>query len=66
MKAAMLYGGLWALLAALFLALAGIDLTASGLFYDSAQGFFLADWPRLFSRAGPDCYDGRTRTLSHR
>jgi lipid A 4'-phosphatase len=44
MKAATLYGGLWALLAALFLALPGIDLAASRLFYDGAQGFFLADW----------------------
>jgi len=44
MKAAVVYGGLWALIAVLFLALPGIDLAVSGLFYDSAQGFLLADW----------------------
>ena len=47
MKAAMLYGGLWALIAALFLSMPGIDLAASHLFYDGAQGFYLAGWPPL-------------------
>ncbi len=40
----MFYGGLCALVAALFLAAPGIDLVASQLFYDGAQGFYLADW----------------------
>jgi lipid A 4'-phosphatase len=44
MKAALLYGGLWAMMAALFLAIPGIDLAASRLFYNGAQGFFLAEW----------------------
>ena len=44
MKAATLYGGLSALLAVLFFAAPGIDLAASHLFYDSALGFYLADW----------------------
>jgi lipid A 4'-phosphatase len=47
MKAAMLYGGLWALIAALFLLMPSIDLAASRLFYDGAQGFYLAGWPPL-------------------
>ena len=47
MKGAALYAGLCGLVAALFLAVPGIDLAVSGLFYDSAQGFFLADWPPL-------------------
>ncbi|MBV9967261.1 MAG: phosphatase PAP2 family protein [Alphaproteobacteria bacterium] len=44
MKAALLYGGLCAMIAALFLLFPGIDLAVSGLFYDNARGFFLADW----------------------
>jgi lipid A 4'-phosphatase len=52
MKAAGLYAGLCALIAALFLLLPGIDLAASRLFYgrlfyDGAQGFFLAGWAPL-------------------
>ena len=38
MKGAALYAGLCALVAALFLAVPGIDLAVSGLFYDGAQG----------------------------
>lgn len=44
MRAALFYAGLCALIAALFLWAPGIDLSVSRLFYDSAQGFFLADW----------------------
>src|SRR5207248_11673973 len=44
MKAAALYGGLWMLIAALFLLMPDIDLAASRLFYDGSQGFFFADW----------------------
>src|SRR5258705_11006308 len=40
----MFYGGLCALVDALFLAAPGIDLAASHLFYDGARGFYLADW----------------------
>jgi lipid A 4'-phosphatase len=44
MKAAGVYGALWMLIAALFLLMPGIDLATSHLFYDGAQGFFLAGW----------------------
>jgi lipid A 4'-phosphatase len=44
MKAAGVYGGLWMLIAALFLLMPGIDLATSYLFYDGAKGFFLAGW----------------------
>ena len=44
MKGAALYAGLCGLVAALFLAVPGIDLAVSGLFYDGARGFFLANW----------------------
>ncbi len=47
MRGVALYAGLCALAAALFLAVPGIDLAASGLFYDSAHGFFLANWAPL-------------------
>src|ERR1700751_5961762 len=47
MKAVALYAGLCALVAALFLAVPGIDITVSGQFYDRARGFFLADWTPL-------------------
>ena len=43
MKAALLYGGLCATIAALFLLFPGIDLAVSRLFYESGRGFFLAD-----------------------
>src|ERR1700716_179496 len=43
MRPVLLYAGLWAPIAALFLLFPGIDTTASRVFYDSAQGFFLAD-----------------------
>ena len=42
MRAVLLYAGSCALTAALFLLFPGIDIAASRLFYDSAQGFFLA------------------------
>ena len=43
MRPVLLYAGTCALIAALFLLFPGIDLAATRLFYDSAQGFFLAD-----------------------
>jgi len=45
MRPVLLYAGTCALIAALFLLFPGIDLAATRLFYDSAQGFFLADSP---------------------
>ena len=45
MRGVVLYAGLYALVAGLFLAMPGIDLWVSGLFYDTAGGFFLANWP---------------------
>jgi lipid A 4'-phosphatase len=47
MKAVALYVGACALVAAVFLAVPGIDITVSGQFYDRARGFFLADWMPL-------------------
>ena len=43
MRPVLLYAGTCALIAALFLLFPGIDIAATRLFYDSAQGFFLAD-----------------------
>ena len=43
MRPVLLYAGLCAPIAALFLLFPGIDTAASRVFYDSAQGFFLAD-----------------------
>ena len=43
MRPVLLYAGTCALVAALFLIFPGIDIAATRLFYDSAQGFFLAD-----------------------
>jgi lipid A 4'-phosphatase len=47
MRGVALYAGLCALVAALFLAAPGVDLAVSGMFYDSAGGFFLANWAPL-------------------
>jgi lipid A 4'-phosphatase len=47
MKGVALYAGLCGLVAALFLAMPGIDLAVSGVFYDTANGFFLANWAPL-------------------
>ena len=44
MKAAALYTGFCALVAALFLLVPELDIAASRLFYDGTQGFYLADW----------------------
>jgi len=44
MKAAALYAGFCVLVTALFLLFPEIDIAASRLFYDGAQGFYLADW----------------------
>lgn len=44
MRTALPYAGLCALIAALFLWAPGIDVAVSRLFYDSGDGFFLADW----------------------
>jgi lipid A 4'-phosphatase len=47
MRGVALYAGLCALVVALFLVMPGIDLAVSGLFYDTAGGFSLANWAPL-------------------
>src|SRR5438045_4005954 len=44
MKPIIAYAVLWLVLGLLFLVFPGIDLAATGLFYDPWQGFPLADW----------------------
>ena len=46
-KAAAIYGAVLVASLALFLAIPGIDLFVSGLFYDPQHGFWLAAWPPM-------------------